>query len=187
MLLLVVHRVRWWLFFHLFIRTKVALQSKTGSTESWAVWTCEIRRCYNCCSSVVMSRSGCSNLLLSCTFKVCSGLVGFGPPLWLVRSTFLQFLRLYMAPLNVGLHSVLVSQLWAALVSPSLPKLTIHQASRHSMLFHSYYMSNPPKLSFDEYGLYACGIGSLKDIQVGNMVFPTDFQYGAECTHKKVL
>lgn len=130
------------------------------------------------------SRSGCSNLLLSCTFKVCSGLVGFGPPLWLV---LLQFLRLYMAPLNVGLHSVLVSQLWAALVSPSLPKLTIHQASRHSMLFHSYYMSNPPKLSFDEYGLYAGGIGSLKDIQVGNMVFPTDFQYGAECTHKKVL
>jgi len=151
------------------------------------VWTCEIRRCYNCCCSVVTSRSGCSNLLLSCTFKGCSGLVGFGPPLWLVRSTFLQFLQLYMAPLNVGLHSVLVSQLWAALVSPSLPKLTIHQASRYSMLFHSYYMSNPPKLSFDEYGLYACGIGSLKDIQVGNMVFPTDFQYGAECTHMKVL
>ena len=135
------------------------------------MWTCEIRRCYNCRSSFVTFRSGCSNLLVSCTFKVCSGLVDLGPPLWLVRSTFLQFLRLYMAPLNVGLHSVLVSQLWAALVSPSLPKLTIHQASRHSMLFHSYYMSNSPKLSFDEYGLYACGIGSLKDITTALYTF----------------
>ena len=48
-------------------------------------------------------------------------------------------------------------------------------------------MSNQLKLSLDEYGLYAGGVGSLKDIQVGDMVFPTDFQYGAECTHMKVL
>jgi len=87
----------------------------------------------------------------------------------------LQFLRLDMTPLYVCFLSVFVSQLWAALVSLAELELSVHQASWHPKLLHSDDMPHPTKLSLDEYGLNAGGVGTLQVLQVGDVVliFPS--------------
>ena len=99
----------------------------------------------------------------------------------------LQFLWLDVTPLYVCFHSVFVSQLWAALVSLAELELSVHQASWQPKLLHSDDMPHPSKLSLDEHGLNAGGVGTLKNLQVGDVVLPADSEYGTESSHVEVL
>ena len=91
----------------------------------------------------------------------------------------LQFFWLGVTQLDIGLNSVFVLQFWVSLVSLAKLELTMHQESWHPELLHSDWIPHQSKLGPDEHGLDASGIDTLQDLKTGNVVLPSDFEYGA--------
>ena len=92
-----------------------------------------------------------------------------------------------MTPLDVGFHSVFETQSWAASVSFAELEFPIQQASWHPELFHSDNVPHQTKLGLNEHGLDAGGLGTLYDLNVGDMVLPADSECGMESSHLVVL
>ena len=75
---------------------------------------------------------------------------------------------------DVGLHAVLESFAWSALVPPSRAQFTIHELLWQPVVVHPDHVTNPSKLGFQYHGLNAGHLGSVQDFEVCDPVMPVD-------------
>ena len=174
-------------FYNSSMNTEVASQPQPRGTESWTVGALEVRCCDHCQCCSAVSLSGSSGFLASSLFKVGSSSVNRALPFRSVHGISLQVSRVDVVPLEIGFDRVFISQFWSTLISFAGLKFPVHQAPRYPILLHSNHVSNPSKLGLDDGGLYAGGLSLIKDLQIGDVVLPSDSKEGAKSSHEEEL